>query len=268
MEITTNTKTKKVQEFTYQSFIDYARSRKKSKRAISWDLSSSSATSKYRTEFTGTKSIKEAFELAEKGWDSGIEQLDLEDGLLVGGNGMEVSENVYGSMVNIGNYIQGLPNNMYEFTEKREYNLEPLTIYTALTYSAGVKLEDAMRFAKSIINLVNTYQSKNNIRIVGIFYCEINKIDFMQKITIKDFNERFVINNIAFAFHPSFFRRLFFSVMEGEEFADSGYGRPHQQNKYLQEIKKFENDKAILTPTLNDLSNGEFTESQTTKINY
>lgn len=263
MATTKKSHTKKIQEFTYQSFVDYARSRKKSSKSLKNDYNASSVVSEQRTKFTGTETIQEAFNFAEKGWDAGIEQLDLEDGISVS-NGMDVSENVYGSMVNVGNYLQGLPNDMYEFTEKREYNLEPLTIYTVLDYSAGVGLDIAMKFAKSIISLVNIYQSKNNIKIVGIFHGN----DFMYKVTIKDFNERFVINNIAFAFHPSFFRRLCFSVIESETFIYSGYSMPQSKSTTIQEIKKFENQKAIITPCLNDLGSGEFTESQVTKINY
>ena len=267
MKITTNTKKRKVQEFTYHSFIDYASNRKRSAESITEKINASEDESKFRTEFTETKSLKEAIDLAERGWDSGIKELKLEDGLLVGGNGMEVSSNVHGSMVNIGNYLQGLPNNMYEFTEKREFNLEPITIYTYLTYSSRVEGSEALKFAKSIIDLVNKYQSTNNIRIIGIFFAKLNGVDFMQKITIKDFNERFVINNIAFSFHPSFFRRLLFAIYEAEDFIEDGYGYPKSHYDLVTEVKIMETGKAIITPALGDLHDGTFTEEDTTKIN-
>lgn len=264
MEVVKNTNTEKTIDFNYLSFIEYARSRKKSKKAISQGYDSSIKKSKFRTEFSGVESIEEAFKLAENGWDAGIEQLELEDGILVGGNGMEVNENVHGSMVNVGNFLQGLPNNMYEFTEHREYNLEPLTIFVPLTYSAGVSVKKAMVFTKSIINLVNKYQSTNNIKIVGVFYCSFGKQKLIHKITIKDFDERFVINSIAFSFHPSFFRRLLFSVIEAEEFMDSGYGDIADQKEIWKYFTALKDGKTMLLPALGNLNtNGSFTEAQT-----
>jgi len=254
----------KITQGTYREFVDFSKNRKRSKKSLSSNHHSSRNGSK---GFAGTSSFEEALELANKGWDAGIEQLELEDGLLVEGNGMEVKENVCGSLVNIGNYVQGLPNNMYEFSELREYNLEPLTFYVSLNYSFANNLKKISKFTKSIINIINTYQAKHDIRIVGYFDLDFG-VRSVTEVLIKDFGERFVINNIAYAFHSSFFRRLWFSVIEAEEFIYSGYGRQTSETlvnqRVLKQIKK-SNEKAIILPRLDDLGSGIFDENQIIK---
>jgi hypothetical protein len=70
-----------------------------------------------------------------------------------------------------------------------------------------------------------------------------------------------VVNNIAFAFHPSFFRRLWFSIAESKPFLSSGYGQ--SRKNYKQSVEKTldtsKSDKVIFTKDLGDVD--EFTWS-------
>jgi hypothetical protein len=244
---------------SYLEFIEYAKNQPKSEKAKN---ANSNDSRKGDFDFTATKSFEEAVELAEYGWDAGIKQLGLSDGVLVSGNGMEVNENVCGSLVNIGNYVQGLPNNMYEFTEVREYNLEPLTIYIPLTYSARNSSEKALKYTKALIEKINEYQTTNAVKLIGFFDSDqSNGWRYISEVLIKDIDERFVINNVAFAFHPSFFRRLYFAHIETFENLDtSGYGRPLKREISLSYIKSKDNE-FVLLPNLNDLDSN-FTEEQ------
>lgn len=249
----------KVLQGSYLDFIDYAKNQPKSEKASRLGANDSR---KGCFDFTATKSFDEAVELAERGWDAGIEQLDLSEGVLVSGNGMQVNENVCGSLVNIGNYVQGLPNNMYEFTELREFNLEPLTIYIPLTYSARNSSEKALKYTKALIEKINEYQTTNAVKLIGFFDSyQADGYRLISEVLIKDTDERFVINNVAFAFHPSFFRRLYFAHIEAYENCDtSGYGRHIKIDISFEYIKSKETD-FILLPNLNDLDS-DFTNEQ------
>jgi hypothetical protein len=64
-----------------------------------------------------------------------------------------------------------------------------------------------------------------------------------------------VVNNIAFAFHPSFFRRLWFSIAESKPFLSNGYGRSRKDYKESVEksIDTSKSDKVIFTQDLGDI---------------
>lgn len=263
MNTTENTPSRKITQGTYNEFLEFAVSRKQSKESKRIGEYSRTGSS----SFTGTKSFKEAMHLANTGWDAGIKQLELEDGLLVSGNGVEIQNNVYGSAVNIGNYLQGLPDNMVEFSEVREYNLNPLTIYVSLNYSFSNSTKKALKFTKSIVELVNKYQSKNNVRLVGVFDLQFGDTRSITEVLIKDFDERFVINNIAFSFHPSFFRRIWFAVIEAEDFIYSGYGSQTSVRDLHSRLIKNNSESIMILPRLDDLNGGSFDEGNVKKIN-
>ena len=76
------------------------------------------------------------------------------------------------------------------------------------------------------------------------------------------------MNNIAFAFHPSFFRRLWFSHNESEEFMETfGYGYPSSDSKHIEGFTKEITGKGIILPAMSTTDNGRFTEKQIKKIN-
>jgi hypothetical protein len=179
------------------------------------------------SDFSGTENYEEAIGLAVNGWDAGLKQLEAEIGTLEN-NQIEFNQNVVGAAVNIGAYLQGQPENMWEFKENKEYDLEELVVYLNLGYNASMSKAKAMKFTMSMVRLVNKYQSKYNVKIIGCVCSDVQQdgvSEMVSEIIIKDFDQRFVLNNIAFALHPSFFRRLWFSHMEKYSWIPSGYGR-------------------------------------------
>ncbi len=128
--------------FKYLEFVDLVKNNKQAPARSSYNKSDT---------WHGTGTFKEAIELAEKGWESGIKQLDINDGTLIG-SGCNFNQNVYGSVVNIGAYLKGLPENMWELSEEREFNLEPLTIYIPLSMLAKNSVKKAMDFTQTKVN--------------------------------------------------------------------------------------------------------------------
>lgn len=254
-------------EFTYQEFVDFAENRKESEQSKSVGENGSRDTE--NPKWSGTENFKEALELARYGWDAQLQQIPLKDGVL-DGTGIIYEPTIAGSAVNVGAYVQGLPENMYNMREMREYNLEALTIYCRLNFSYGNSGEKSLKFTRSMLDLVNHYQSHYDVKIVGVFNSEFSRkeVDYRVDVIIKEHGERFVLNNIAFSLHTSFFRRLYFSVLESENHIQSGYGVPYNHKKIADElIKEIGTSKAIISPSLADLSNGNFRIEQATKIN-
>lgn len=260
-----------ITEHTYAEFLEHVSGTDRSERSKRDGRTSSTESG---ASFSGTDTFDEAMQLAIHGWDAGIEQMKLEEGVLTG-VGVEYNPNVRGQRVNVPAYLNGAPNCMYEMTEKREYNLEPLTIYVPLMYNAGTTVQTSMRFCVSIAKIVNQYQATHNVKLVGVFYCWQDDYDgnILNKIVIKDFDERFVLNNVAFSFHTSFFRRLWFKWLETTDYCSWGYGRSNCFEDTRRAIEKNElndsNEKAMLLPTLGSLGvRGEFNDDKIKFYNF
>lgn len=208
-------------------------------------------------DFTQTESIEEARDFAVNGWDLGLKEYKVEDGILVGGS-TELHPSLTGNLPHIQNHIMGFPQEMYQLHDNREYNLPTLDIVVNLAYSAYVDSENSLAFGKSIVSYINAMASTRNIRVTGVFASSQNNgVRAYQIITLKDFDSALVINNIAFAFHPSFFRRLWFSILEGKSYWSMGYGSTI--NKYYNVVKEEltggKSDEVLFFKTLNDISN-------------
>lgn len=208
-----------------ESYLQYINKCKHVKRRSGTDSSLTGSR-----DFTGTDNIEEAFHLAENGWDYGIKELKIEGGVMVAGT-TEFNSSMVGSVVNIPNYINGLPDDMFQIVDEREYDLPLVTVYVRLAYLARVTTSQALKHCGVLVNWFNQLQKDHNLRIIGIMdnMWENSKFGYIktytfQQILIKDFDQRFVINNIAFSFHPSFFRRLGFSRYEEIYGLDWGYG--------------------------------------------
>ena len=153
------------------------------------------------------------------------------------------------------------PEQMYNLYDNREYNLPTLDIVVNLTYPSSIKGKDALAFGKSIVGFINAKAATRNIRLTGVFASRHgNDIKEYQIITLKDFDSALVINNIAFAFHPSFFRRLWFSTLEGKEYWSWGYGRVINNYKEVlqKELTGTKSDEVIFFKTLGDISSSRY----------
>lgn len=261
------TKTETEFAFKYSEFVAYSEiipaSKKIEKEYIDKEGSAPSRSGTFK--FTETKSFEEALALATDGWDYGLAELSPEEPVEIE-SGIEIHTDVSGSSVNMGNFLQGLPNNMNRVEQTVDYEYPPLTIYINLTYSCQVKAAAALKHCDDVIATVNRLQTKYNLRIIGVFQTaqtegKNHRID----VTIKDFDERFVINNIAFAFHPSFYRRLYFAALEGKQYIDKyGYGTVYSDLKTRNtSFEKFDNfGKVAYLNSIHGVNSGTSLEKQ------
>lgn len=254
-----------IEYYTYASMVKEAVERKKHKNCTD---ESSRDGDEY---FTQSKSIEESKKWAIEGWDLGLKEYVIEDGLLVSGS-TELAPSLAGCIPHVQNHIMGFPEEMYALHDSREYNLPTMDIVVNLAYSAIVEGEDALKFSKSIVSFINAKASNYNIRVTGVFATKQDSVDTFQVITLKDFDTALVINNIAFAFHPSFFRRLWFSILEGKEYWSSGYGRPFTRYDRVisEKLTGSKSDKVYFFKTLSDLSSSyyDWGEKDIEKVTY
>lgn len=259
------------EEFTYFEFLEYVEKCEPSRTARIYSRNSSQKIYDYDDNSKGTRTFADAIKLAREGWDTGIEQLQLTDGELTN-VGIIASPNVTGSYVNMESYLTGEPLDMFELQDEREYNLPELTIYAHMDYAGGVNLKKAMRFCQSMIHVVNEMQSTHNVKLVVRNNDHQRETETRCDVIVKDINERFVLNNVAFAFHPAFLRRLWFKYIESKECIAYGYGRAISHPKFVENIKKDEKgNKVLILPSLDGLNtDGSFDMSHkdVVKLNF
>jgi hypothetical protein len=253
--------------FSYREFIDFCKNRKQHTKARNEESRTGS------NDFTQTKDYQEALDLATTGWNLGLEKFVIEDGVLEGGV-TSLEPSLAGCMPHIQNYISGFPQQMYALHDEREYNLPTLHLVVNLAYAAFVDSSDALDFGSSIVTYINTMACTRNIKLTGIFCTSVNGTTSNQVITLKDFDENLVLNNVAFAFHPSFFRRFWFSFLESKSYWSSSYGRVHSEYQSITQdlIKASGSDETkyfrSLTEVGNDSQNFSFEPEKVNEYTY
>lgn len=234
--------------FKYSEFIRYVKYLTPINRESSDDRDSSTK------KFTETSSLKEALDLAENGWQAGIDQLSEELEKQIN-SGFDTELSVSGAFVNVGEFMSGNPECMVVYSEEVAPLKPELTICINLTYSGSVKGSKAVEYAKQCLKYINEMNIKYSIKVIGYFMSkQRNKtIDDIVEIQLKDFNENLALNTLAFALHPSFFRRLWFRHLESKEYWSSSYGYPYIEQQAIEylELHCEEKGKKAYLPSLN-----------------
>jgi hypothetical protein len=211
------------QVFGYTEFIDYC---------LNTPIREGNGDSSLKDEtgenpWTGTNTFDEAVDYAKHGWDAGLK--DMAEYVETESTLINVEHNIVGHAVDVGRFITGMPDTMISFYDDNYRNKTPLTIYTKLTYHGDIGGEEAMEYCGKILETIAILNRTFNVRLVGVFLTNHNKTGTdMVCVNIKDTDEAFVMNNLAFAYNPSFFRRFWFKWLETTNFWEGGYGRTPQ----------------------------------------
>lgn len=190
------------------------------------------------TGWSGSKDFAEALNYAKFGWNAGIKEIGQEGSLQVSG-GSKITKGVAGAIPDIPAFLSGVPENMFTYVDEVPHNRDQVTLFVPLTYSSGYRVSDALLFCKDIVKEANKLGAKNDLRIVGMFGCDMPYDKVIDYIIIKGFDQQLVLNNIAFSMHPAFFRRLYFRRLETYENLPAGYGTPSSAKKiFINHTKK------------------------------
>jgi len=210
--------------FGYGEFIKYCTT--KPKHEICSEESSKIKSSE--GGWSGTDTWETAVKYAKHGWDAGIKE--MQDYLQTDSTLINVEHSLVGHAVDVGRFLQGVPDTMVTFYDDSYRNKAPLTVYTKLTYLADVEGKDAMEYTSRILETIAILNRTFNVKLVGVFdsintdVVDNERCTNMLLVNIKDTDERFVLNNLAFAYNPAFFRRFWFKWLETTSMWASGYG--------------------------------------------
>ena len=212
-------------------------------------------------DFTGNWNYKTALEKSLTGWDIGIKKLSIENNLF-DGVGTNIRPSYRGNRVNVGAFLRGEPKNMFRRQGVATYNRERLTVFVPLSYHGLVEADQAIDVAKKYMRKINHLQVNYDVKVVGVYGSTghgtgIKLSNTMNlNIVIKDFTSRLVINNLAMAFHPAFFRRLIFKWKETFEFCDRSHGYTANNDlidKFITDLLNTKNDKFVIFDQVNNL---------------
>ena len=208
-------------EFGYGEFVDYVL---KTPKHAKCGEESSKRLYKQDDEncWSGTWNWDTAVKYAKHGWDAGIEQ--MRDYVETDSTLINIEHSLVGHAVDVGRFMTGVPDSMVTFYDDSYRNKAPLTVYTKLTYLADVEGHEAMEYCSNILETIAILNRTFNVKLVGVFDSINNGIENMVLVNIKDTDERFVMNNLAFAYNPAFFRRFWFKWLETTNMWSEGYG--------------------------------------------
>ncbi len=232
----------KKSKFTYTEFLDYV---------INTDRVWGNSSENWSKSFTWTNNFKEAMDYARYGWDAWIEMLKDTDLIWVGWS-LTTEFAIEWAVVDVARYLTGLPDCMVNFIDEIERDKPQITMYVPLGYWAIIDEENAQRYLKDALKIVYEKMEKFDVKVIWFFHNEQSgNILELTMVKLKDFWQQVVINNFAFAFHPSFFRRLWFRYIETKSYRDGGYWRPKE--KYIAdtlEQEKMINGKTWVFPEI------------------
>lgn len=224
-----------------------------------------------RTKFTATETFAEAVKLACNGWEEGLKKLDYYEEMSDKDYASKISDNIWdvehqvtGSYVDVGAYLQGVPECMCDFVSKRTNTFADVLINPSI--SCWVKGKTVIDRGREIMKLVDALEKRNiKTRVCLMFvvkgeYNDDSKF-YVVNIVCKDYCELLDQNRLIFALaHPSMVRRLLFSMLEqetdiGEDFGCpyGGYGVPGKIKDLPEEIWKegLENTYTFLFDDIN-----------------
>ena len=179
------------------------------------DPSAEAASQTGSKKFTGTANFEESLKIAREGKDLGKIDVDLKTlrGMTEVPQ-MTTEYDVRGAEVNIGMFLEGVPECMvdYQIADETRYT----TLAVDLSESSRVEASVFVNKAVAIGSLVERLEL-NNTRVRVIVYMDI-EIGYGDRltigVTIKDHQNNIGIAQVMGCLHPGFFRRLIFTWME------------------------------------------------------
>lgn len=225
-----NTDKYRIESFdSFGAFIDRAKANK----------APLSSNKEEKNNWSGTKSLAKACDLAHIGWtkvrpevDTILNDLESRIAMTIGDR-FVTTFGVTGSSVDMGRFMSGEPECMQDFSLEPEAGMgKVVKVLVAGVTSANVSPENIMSRGCAVLALVDTLH-KLGVGIELWWESTIEGNDgkaYSSAVKLHDSEEMLDINSVMFALaHPSMLRRLQFSVQEQSETAKQqnvggGYG--------------------------------------------
>lgn len=197
--------------------------------------------------------------LAETGWQDGAEEIDSlreEIHSIIEPKGIEMSitPHVSGAFVDIGRYIQGVPECMCQFMHT-ETNQKPVQLVVNGSVSCGVSAERQKNRGAAIAAAIDVMEERGYRVELWLYFGVRSGISYtIDLVRVKDFNQGVDTDRLAYALaHAGFNRRLHFGVCETRKerfkigsYPGGGYGAPRETSEEeLRTIEGLDSDSDV-----------------------
>ena len=216
------------------------------------DLSVSLDLEYKKQTWYGTLSFEQAMLMGRNGWSEMAKEVKDEVvnpwDAFVDVRPWDPIHSIAGSSIDINSYIVGVPECMFQ---QNDSVTKAVDVVINVGHKYNIRPSEIVRNGKEIVNIVNAFEI-NNIRTRLVVMVAVSDDDddvFRTFVVCKDLYDHFDLKRVMFAVaHPSFLRRLWFSMAEREpkeirnKFGfeiECGYGDPVHDFEY-------KNDKNIL----------------------
>ncbi len=195
---------------------------------------------------------EEAEQLALKGWDTGIKSLAPEYTAYRNfGNTPRAS--FAGSKINIPAIIGNDPRVYYKLRNKVNA-MERLVVWIPLGFSGMNNSKRVLKYGKKSLEYIAELNQKYDVSVNAYYFVEVQKENsyYNYSCKLKEFGQNMVINNFAYALHPSFTRVMGFRMQE-QAIYQLGMGRcqfEKSTNVKLINMIKQERCRHIMLPIL------------------
>lgn len=168
------------------------------------------------SEWAGTSSLAAAVDMAVKGWPQGAARIAAKLDTLPATSEVlpEWNLDVSGAICNVPAFLSGEPECMWRMSDcKRDEHR--VSIIVSGTYSAAVEASSAQNYATAVAAVIRSLEASGiNPAVYMIGASRHSGGTLAYSINVREFGEPLDLARVAFAFHPSFLRRIQFGWRE------------------------------------------------------
>ena len=183
--------------------------------------------------FTASKSIEEAYGLAENGWPEGLEKIAQRMGMQPSfGRGRVRLHDVAGDLPDIGAFLAGSPLSMTRRIAALTTRQPVLDLVVNVAFYCGTTTDAMMNYGAAVAGMVDELEGMGfslNLQVSCVALVGSSTLGTV--LTIKRAGEPLEMGRLVFFMaHPSYFRRFVFAHWETKmtrsELAGRSYGVP------------------------------------------
>lgn len=229
--------------------------------------SKGNSSEKERSGWAGSKDMAETLEIAENGYELDKISAELEGIKSAERYELNQSFQVSGSEVDLGMYMEDIPECMVEFDmiESKKF----VNLIIGVVESAGISSEQIMHRAVAVCSIIdrlesNNYRVKLSLSIANIQF-STNGHKNWTYVDVKGYKEPMSIAHMAGILHTGFYRRLIFRYWEGHKNFNSysGYGRVGSDKNSIDAVKQsgFVDEEFVYLPSITEKEGGSYSKT-------
>ena len=123
---------------------------------------------------------------------------------------------VTGAFPNVGAYLAGAPDSMYQVSSKAAQGRPYVHLYLPVSYSAFIEADTAFNKGCAMVAMIDALEAAGcRVAVTLTFKSAMTGGTVVDRVRVKDYADRLDIDQLIFtAAHPAFFRRIMFALIE------------------------------------------------------